>query len=320
MGTKPCTQGSKAFKGAPSAKPRPCSGEQSARGHGQDAETWPQCGWRKRAHLGARRQHAVLTTNVGGSSEAWILAMETEADVLLVQEHRIAGPGLVSAMQRTQRRHSGASLATSAGHERRPDGLGHRSGDQVDALAGQHPRSEYGDIPARGSALDVAPRQIRLCSATVLGQVSFRRPECLRFGRTRAEISPTSVEIGTDLADAGPTSAEVCPISGSIRPMLVDSGPHWADSGRTLSIIGRSPAKFGRIRGSLDRHRSRVVELGRNRANFGPGFRRNWLASVELTPRLRRGRCKLGPSRASLAHFRPKIDRISWVCLGGPLS
>lgn len=45
-------------------------------------------------HIWERSQHAILTLNVGGSREALILVMETDVDLLLFQEHRIAGPHL----------------------------------------------------------------------------------------------------------------------------------------------------------------------------------------------------------------------------------
>lgn len=44
--------------------------------------------------MGALTQHAALTRNIGGSREALILAMETDAEILPIQEHRIAGPRL----------------------------------------------------------------------------------------------------------------------------------------------------------------------------------------------------------------------------------
>lgn len=47
-----------------------------------------------RSHLGATRNHPVLTLNVGGSREALINAMDMDVKILLIQEHRIAGPGL----------------------------------------------------------------------------------------------------------------------------------------------------------------------------------------------------------------------------------
>lgn len=48
----------------------------------------------RRDTWGALKQQAVLTISVGGSREALTLAMETDAEILLIQEHRIAGPGL----------------------------------------------------------------------------------------------------------------------------------------------------------------------------------------------------------------------------------
>lgn len=38
-----------------------------------------------------------MTLNVGGSREALVNAMDTDARALLVQEHRVAGPGLPGA-------------------------------------------------------------------------------------------------------------------------------------------------------------------------------------------------------------------------------
>lgn len=43
-----------------------------------------------RSHMGATRQHGVVTLNVGGSREALTNAMDLEVQVLLIQEHRIA--------------------------------------------------------------------------------------------------------------------------------------------------------------------------------------------------------------------------------------
>lgn len=47
-----------------------------------------------RSHLGSTRAHMVMTLNVGGSREALINAMDVDARILLIQEHRIAGLGL----------------------------------------------------------------------------------------------------------------------------------------------------------------------------------------------------------------------------------
>lgn len=41
----------------------------------------------RRAHLGGAKKHIVMTINVGGSREALVGAMVSDADVLLVQEH-----------------------------------------------------------------------------------------------------------------------------------------------------------------------------------------------------------------------------------------
>lgn len=48
----------------------------------------------RRGHLGSRNGHGVVTSSAGGSREALLLVMERDADILLVHEHRIAGPGL----------------------------------------------------------------------------------------------------------------------------------------------------------------------------------------------------------------------------------
>lgn len=70
--------------------------DDTAGAHCEKAERWGSTGYRKKAHLGTLTQHAVLTLNVGGSKEALILKMETDADILLIQEHRIARPSLPS--------------------------------------------------------------------------------------------------------------------------------------------------------------------------------------------------------------------------------
>lgn len=51
-------------------------------------------GSKKAAHLGSTHAHPVEAMNLGGSLEALVNAMETDARVLLIQEHRVAGPGL----------------------------------------------------------------------------------------------------------------------------------------------------------------------------------------------------------------------------------
>lgn len=49
-----------------------------------------------RGHLGSGRPHNVTTINVGGKSrEALLNAMDRKSQVNLIQEHRIAGPGLI---------------------------------------------------------------------------------------------------------------------------------------------------------------------------------------------------------------------------------
>lgn len=56
-------------------------------------DSWPESGYKKNTHLGAQQQqHAMLTTNGGGSRKALVLAMETGANILLVQEHRLTMP------------------------------------------------------------------------------------------------------------------------------------------------------------------------------------------------------------------------------------
>lgn len=60
-------------------------GDSTERPQHRKVETWSDGGYRK-THLGAQQQHAILTINVGGSREALILAMETDTDILLVQE------------------------------------------------------------------------------------------------------------------------------------------------------------------------------------------------------------------------------------------
>lgn len=44
--------------------------------------------------MGSRHTRGGMTINLRGSREMFFLAMETEADILLIQEHRVAGPGL----------------------------------------------------------------------------------------------------------------------------------------------------------------------------------------------------------------------------------
>lgn len=46
------------------------------------------------ARLGSTHAHLIMAINVGGSREALINAMDTEARVLLIQEHLVVGPGL----------------------------------------------------------------------------------------------------------------------------------------------------------------------------------------------------------------------------------
>lgn len=47
---------------------------------------------RRRGNLGAKHKHGIMSTNVGG--EALFVAMESDADVLLVQEHGLGWLGL----------------------------------------------------------------------------------------------------------------------------------------------------------------------------------------------------------------------------------
>lgn len=48
----------------------------------------------KASHLGSTQTHLVMTVNVEGSREALVNAMDPGARILLIEEHRIAGPGL----------------------------------------------------------------------------------------------------------------------------------------------------------------------------------------------------------------------------------
>lgn len=69
-------------------RPIPSSNRNGAEGR------WECTGHKRAAHLGATHAHLIMTLNVGGSREALINAMETYSRVLLIQEHRVAGPGL----------------------------------------------------------------------------------------------------------------------------------------------------------------------------------------------------------------------------------
>lgn len=60
----------------------------------QEAERWVNTGYKNTAQLGSTHAHLVMTINIGGSREALVNAMDTDAWVLLVQKHRVAGPGL----------------------------------------------------------------------------------------------------------------------------------------------------------------------------------------------------------------------------------
>lgn len=52
----------------------------------------------RRANLSATHKHGIMAINVGGSREALVLAMDSKADILLVQEHRLDGRGYLAAM------------------------------------------------------------------------------------------------------------------------------------------------------------------------------------------------------------------------------
>lgn len=83
-----CSKGKQKTDQGPTSKDRPQTMQRGAqKKDGQDRA-------RRRSHLGSAHSHLVMTLNVGGSREALINAMDTEARVLLIQEQKIASPGL----------------------------------------------------------------------------------------------------------------------------------------------------------------------------------------------------------------------------------
>lgn len=60
-----------------------------------DTDRWGRIGGcRRRCHLGSRHNRGVRTITAGGIWEGVFLAMESDVDILLVQQHCIAGPEL----------------------------------------------------------------------------------------------------------------------------------------------------------------------------------------------------------------------------------
>lgn len=82
------TQGCPGLRATPDEARRVASPEDTATSGGGPRRV------KGRSHLGSSHARVVMTLNVGGSREALIAAMETEAHVLVFQEHRVAGPGL----------------------------------------------------------------------------------------------------------------------------------------------------------------------------------------------------------------------------------
>lgn len=69
-------------------KPDPCTTRRREEGRREHN------GHKKKAHIGAKHAHTIMTINIGGNTEALINAMDTDARIVLTQEHWVARPGL----------------------------------------------------------------------------------------------------------------------------------------------------------------------------------------------------------------------------------
>lgn len=127
-------------RGCRGGKPRRDPPRCDSKGYLQhrEADRWPENG------------HRILAVHVGGSREALVVAMKTDADRLLVQEHRIVGPGLprIQGLAMGKGWHgvwdaaaaNGSAAAAlrwckeaSPDHAGRTDGQGYHCGARLDA-------------------------------------------------------------------------------------------------------------------------------------------------------------------------------------------